>query len=133
MGTSSRNTKKIRRKDLRSWPWISGNHRSFNFNGARLSRTDTLNEFDETSYEFTPRIGTYLGENGPLEGKFSLFRMKSDVDGKTLDPDNEDTLRRLGAALGWDTRDSWNYLARGGRTSSSCGVPASGATATSGR
>ncbi len=96
-----------------SWPWISGNHRSFNFYGARLSRADTLNGFEETSYEFTPRVGTYLGEHGRLEGKFSLFRMKSDVDGKTLDPDNEDTLPRLGAALGWDSRDSWNNPRRG--------------------
>ncbi len=96
-----------------SWPWISGNHRSFNFYGARLSRTDTLNEFKETSYEFTPRAGTYLGEHGRLEGKFSLFRMKSDVDGKTLSSDNEDVLPRLGASLGWDTRDSWNNPRRG--------------------
>ena len=96
-----------------SWPWISGNHRSFNFYGARLSRTDTLNEFKETSYEFTPRVGTYLGEHGRLEGKFSLFRMKSDVVGKTLSPDNSDVLPRLGVALGWDTRDSWTNPRRG--------------------
>jgi outer membrane protein insertion porin family len=96
-----------------SWPWISGNHVSFNFNGARLSRTDTLNEFKETSYEFTPRVGTYLGEHGRLEGKFSLFRMTSDVDGKTLSPDNHDVLPRLGFALGWDTRDSWNNPRQG--------------------
>ncbi len=96
-----------------SWPWISGNHRSFNFYGARLSRSDTLNEFKETSYEFTPKVGTYLGEHGRLEGKFSLFRMRSDVDGKTLSPDNNDILPRLGASLGWDTRDSWNNPRQG--------------------
>jgi outer membrane protein assembly factor BamA len=65
------------------------------------------------SYEFTPGVGTYLGEHGRLEGRFSLFRMKSDVDGKTLSPDNKDTLPRLGLSLGWDTRDSWRFPRRG--------------------
>jgi outer membrane protein insertion porin family len=96
-----------------TWPWISGNHLSFDFYGARLNRTDTLNDFKETSYEFTPSVGTYLGEHGRFQGRFSLFRMQSDVDGKTLSPDNHDTLPRLGASLGWDTRDSWRYPRRG--------------------
>jgi len=95
------------------WPWVSGNHRSIDFYGARLHRADTLNDFEETSYEFTPTLGTYLGEHGRLSGKFSLFRMKSDVDGKTLDPDNYDTLPRLGFSVGWDTRDSWRFPRNG--------------------
>ncbi len=95
------------------WPWIGANHVSFDFYGARLNRTDTLNDFKETSYEFTPTVGTYLGEHGRLVGKFSLFRMKSDVSGKTLSPDNEDVLPRLGVSLGWDTRDSWRFPRRG--------------------
>jgi outer membrane protein insertion porin family len=92
-----------------TWPWIKANHLSFDFYGARLSRTDTLNDFKETSYEFTPSVGTYFGKHGRLSGKFSLFRMESDVDGKTLDPDNGDVLPRLGASIGWDTRDSWRF------------------------
>jgi len=96
-----------------TYPWIGGNHVSFDFNGARLNRFDTLNDFEETSYEFTPWVGTWLGDHGRLAGKFSLFRMKSDVDGKTLDPDNEDTLPRLGFSVGWDTRDSWRFPSRG--------------------
>ena len=95
------------------FPWIRGNHVSFDFYGARLSRTDTLNGFKETSYEFTPAVGTYLGEHGRLMGKFSLFRMESDVSGKTLDADNKDTLPRFGASLGIDTRDSWRFPRRG--------------------
>jgi len=92
-----------------SWPWISGDHVSFNFRGARLTRFDQLNDFHETSYEFTPQIGRYIGEHGRLKGKFSLFRMESDVDGKTLSPDNKDSLPRVGASFGWDTRDSWRF------------------------
>src|SRR5262245_10446566 len=91
-----------------TWPWILPHNRTtLDFYGARLKRTDTLNDFKETSYEFTPELSRYLGKHGRLEAKLSLFRMHSDVDGKTLDPDNKDTLPRAGAAIGWDTRDSW--------------------------
>ena len=96
-----------------NWPWISGDHVSLNFRGARLSRADELNGFQETSYEFTPQVGRYVGKHGRLKGKFSLFRMTSDVDGKTLSPDNHDTLPRLGASFGWDTRDSWRFPSTG--------------------
>jgi outer membrane protein assembly factor BamA len=97
-----------------TWPWIlPRNHTTLDFYGARLKRSDTLNDFKETSYEFTPELSRYLGRHGRLEAKFSLFRMHSDVDGKTLDPDNLDTLPRVGASLGWDTRDSWRLPRRG--------------------
>jgi outer membrane protein insertion porin family len=96
-----------------AWPWIRANHLSFDFYAAGINRTDTLNDFHEKSYELTPEIGTWLGEHGRLDGKFSLFRMQSDVDGKTLDPDNDDHFLRVGVALGWDTRDSWRFPRRG--------------------
>lgn len=90
------------------WPWIAGgNHLSLDLTAARRERDDTLNEFHETSHELTPWVGRYLGENGRAGAAFSLFTMKSDVDGKTLSPDNVDELVRIGVRLGWDTRDSW--------------------------
>jgi outer membrane protein insertion porin family len=95
------------------WPWIAGNHLSLDFYGARITRADTLNGFQETSYEFTPAVGTWLGDHGRLTGKFSLFRMESDTPGTTLDPDLRDVLPRLGVAVGWDTRDSWRFPSRG--------------------
>jgi outer membrane protein assembly factor BamA len=96
-----------------TWPWISGNHVSLDFNGGLLQRDDTLNGFREKSWEFTPWLGTWLGENGRLRGTVSYFRMNSDVDGKTLDPDNEDQFLRVAGSLGWDTRDSWRDPRRG--------------------
>jgi outer membrane protein insertion porin family len=91
-----------------SWPWIRGeDHLGVRLRAAHIVRQDTLNEFQETSDEITPRVSRYLGESGRLSGMFSYFRMTSDVSGKTLSPDNTDHLFRLGAALGWDTRDSW--------------------------
>jgi outer membrane protein assembly factor BamA len=89
------------------WPWIGGNHISFEFIGANLQRTDHLNEFDEHSQEFTPQVGRYLGRNGRITAQASLFRMSSNVDGITLQSDNQDELRRLGGSIGFDNRDSW--------------------------
>jgi outer membrane protein insertion porin family len=94
-------------------PWIAGNHLSFEFFGGERDRADVLNGFEEDSWEFTPKIGTWFGRHGRLQGSLSLFRMRSDVDGKTLDPDNEDQLVRVGGSIGWDTRDSWRQPRHG--------------------
>ena len=96
-----------------SWPWIRGNHGSFDFYGARYTRPDELRGFEETSYEFTPEVGTWIGDHGSARAKFSYFEMKSDTAGITLSSDNEDRLLRLGTAFGWDTRDSWRNPRRG--------------------
>jgi outer membrane protein assembly factor BamA len=96
-----------------TWPWITGNHVSGGLYFAHLRRHDELNQFEETSDEISPRLGTYLGEHGRLNGMFSLFRMRSDTPGKTLSDDNEDLLLRVGASAAWDTRDSWRSPRRG--------------------
>lgn len=96
-----------------SQPWIKGNHLSFDFFGGERERTNTLDDFREDSWEFAPWLGTWLGRHGRLRGTVSLFRMQSDVAGKTLDPDNEDHFVRFGLALGYDTRDSWRAPRRG--------------------
>jgi outer membrane protein insertion porin family len=96
-----------------SYPWISGDHLSLAVNYARLDRDDDLNGFRETSDEITPQIGVYLGRHGRLRGIVDYLGMGSDVDGKTLSPDNHDELFRLGAALGYDSRDSYRRPLRG--------------------
>jgi outer membrane protein assembly factor BamA len=98
-----------------SWPWIWGNHGSFDFYGARYTRPDELRGFEETSYEFTPELGTWIGDRAWVRAKYSYFEMKSDTAGVTLDPDGSDELLRLGVALGWDSRDSWRDPRRGGQ------------------
>ena len=96
-----------------NYPWITGNHVSVDFFGAHLERDDEVRGFNETSDEFTPWFGTYFGDHGRLAGTVSFFRMQSDIDGITIEPDNNDQLRRLGLRLGWDTRDSWRNPQRG--------------------
>jgi outer membrane protein insertion porin family len=90
------------------WPWITGDHRlGARLWAAHLDRYDTLNEFQEESTEFRPRVSRFLGENGRLAGELQLFKMRSDQPGETLSATNEDLLVALGVTLGWDTRNSW--------------------------
>jgi outer membrane protein assembly factor BamA len=89
------------------WPWIGGDHVGLALRAAHLVRDDKLDGFEENSDEVTPRLSRYLGRSGRLGGAFSFFRMRSDVSGKTLSPDDVDNLLRVSVALGWDTRDSW--------------------------
>ena len=80
---------------------------------AYLTRRDEIREFEETSWELMPWVGTYLGRHGRLQGTFGWFQMNSDKDGITLTPNNRDDLFRLGLRLGYDSRDSWRAPHRG--------------------
>jgi len=95
------------------WPWITGNHISMTMFAAHILRDDDVREFDETSDEFSPWVGTYVGRSGRLRAGYSYFHMKSDQAGITLSEDNSDSFHRLGAAAGYDTRDSWVNAHRG--------------------
>jgi outer membrane protein insertion porin family len=90
-----------------SWPWIAGDHISLDLVWQALERRNTFYDFEETSNEFTPWIGTYLGENGRLAGTVSYFGVESDVPGRTLNPSNRDDMYRIGAMTGYDSRDNW--------------------------
>ncbi len=90
-----------------TWPWLSGNHVSFEAYAARLTRFDVRNEFEEESDEVYARVGRYLGDHGRLSGRAWFLQMHSDVDGITLSPDNMDQLFGLYVTAGTDTRDSW--------------------------
>lgn len=96
-----------------TWPWIAANHLSFDSYAAHLIRDDGVRGFEETSTEVTNWVGTYLGRIGRASAGFSYFRMESDTDGITLDPDDADDLFRLGAVLGMDSRDSKRDPRRG--------------------
>jgi outer membrane protein assembly factor BamA len=89
------------------YPWITGNHLSLDLDLNHIVRADKLNDFEEDSWELTPWVGTWFGEKGRTKGMVGWFRMKSDVDGKTLDDDNVDDFFRMGGAIGYDSRDSW--------------------------
>jgi outer membrane protein insertion porin family len=90
-----------------TYPWIAGNHLSFDLTVKDLTRDDELNEFREHSYELTPWVGVYLGKHGRLKGTISWFQMHSDSTGRTLVSDGGDNLVSVRGSIGYDTRDSW--------------------------
>jgi len=96
-----------------NWPWITGNHVSFKLQAAHLIRENVILDFEENSDEITPWVGTFIGRHGRARLGVSWFQMNSDSAGITLSDDNTDNLHRVGAAIGYDNRDSWRNPHRG--------------------
>ena len=88
-------------------PWFRGNHISIDFTAAHLNRLNKLSAFEETSDEVTLSLGRYLAQIGRAKLILSYFGVGSDTDYHTLDPDNRDNFFRMGASLGFDSRDSY--------------------------
>lgn len=97
------------------YPWITGNHLSFDLVAAKVERDDDFLNFREQSIEFSPWVGTWIGEHFRFRGGFSYLQMKSAVDSVTIDPDKKDNLVRVGIAVGVDTRDRWRNPRSGWR------------------
>lgn len=90
------------------WPWITKDyHLSLDLDVSHLTREDKLNEFDEMSDEASPWVGRYVGDKGRIKGLVGYFHMDSNVDGITISESNSDHFLRLGASVGYDSRDSW--------------------------
>ena len=96
-----------------NYPWICGNHVSLDLDMYRIQRQNDLDGFGETAFEFSPRLGTYLGDRGRASVGFTYLKMQSDADGHTLGSDNGDVMYRVVASLGYDSRDSWGNPHRG--------------------
>lgn len=90
-----------------SYPWIARNHLSLDLDLSRIERLNELDGFRETSYEFSPWLGTYIGERGRAAAGIGYLRFESRENGHTLSADNSDDFLRIGARLGYDTRDDW--------------------------
>ena len=94
-------------------PWITGNHISLGLGAADLRRDDVLVGFREHSREFAALVGTWLGDRGRAGAAVSYFQMNADVPGVTLSRDGRDQFLRVGAHVGYDSRDSWRNPTRG--------------------
>lgn len=90
-----------------TYPWITGNHVSFDLSAADFRRLDPLNDFNEHSRELTPWLGRWIGERGRVAATLSFFQMNSDRDGITLAPDHQDNFMRAGVRVGYDSRNAW--------------------------
>ncbi len=90
-----------------NYPWIAHNHLSLDLDLSRIERLNELDGFRETSFEFSPWLGTYIGERGRAAAGLSYLRFESRESGHTLSADNADDFLQIGARLGYDARDDW--------------------------
>lgn len=94
-------------------PWMAGDHLSLDVDVSRIVRQNDFDGFEETSTEFTPRLGTWLGRHWRAAVAVSYLRFDADLPGHTLSGSATDHLHRIGASLGFDSRDVWSNPARG--------------------
>ena len=86
------------------------------WHSAKLSlreRFNKLDEFDERSLDLDARVGLRASEPWKIGAIFQVYRVGSDIDGITLDPDNHDTFVTFGGVAEYDTRDRWREPSRG--------------------
>jgi outer membrane protein assembly factor BamA len=88
-------------------PWFTTNSLFYNLRAALLERYDSLNDFNETSFELTPWMSYFLDKHTRVGGMLGYFKMNSDVDGITLSDDNGDEFGRAASAIIFDSRNSW--------------------------
>jgi outer membrane protein insertion porin family len=88
-------------------PWITGNHVSASVKAWHKTRDNVLLQFREITNLASFKLGTYLGENGRLQGGVTYYGLKSDRDSITLTSDNSDHILNVAFLLGYDSRDSW--------------------------
>jgi outer membrane protein assembly factor BamA len=94
-------------------PWMFGDHVSFDLDASRIVRQNEFDGFEERSTEFTPRLGTWIGDHGRASVAVSLLRFESDLAGHTLSATDTDDLLRIGGSVGYDSRDDWSNPAVG--------------------
>lgn len=94
-------------------PWMFGDHVSLDLDASRIVRQNDFDGFEETSTEFTPRLGTWLGDHGRAAVAFSYLRFESDLPGHTMSATDSDDLLRVGGSAGYDSRDDWSNPTHG--------------------
>ena len=94
-------------------PWFTTNRLRYTLRAALLQRYDTLNEFNEDSFELTPWMYYFLDQQTRVGLMAGYFAMRSDVDGKTLSEDNRDDFGRAGGGVAFDSRNSWRNTTSG--------------------
>ncbi|MCK5408321.1 MAG: BamA/TamA family outer membrane protein, partial [Candidatus Krumholzibacteria bacterium] len=89
-------------------PWVPGKSWLFgyNFEYFHRERTNVLDEFEESSDEVFLQVRRNLMHAVRFGPRLSFMSVKSDRDGKTLNPDNRDNIPGLGLFLELDTRNA---------------------------
>lgn len=85
--------------------WVVGDHIGYDLKYSHRDRRNELFGFNELSDEVFLEIAGRLGKRGRAGVPISFQSIKSDADGKTLDPDNRDNMLSVGGFIGYDSRD----------------------------
>lgn len=86
-------------------PWVFGDHVGYDLQYYHRDRRNELYEFDEVADEVFLIVSRYAGKRGRVGVLGSYQFLRSNTDGKTLDPDNEDNILSAGFMIGYDSRD----------------------------
>jgi outer membrane protein insertion porin family len=87
-------------------PWRPGRLVTFNGQASWQIRDNKADDFRENAVEIETQLMRNIGRSWRLGAAFDFVSMGSDKPDITLSPDNRDNLARLGAFVGYDTRDS---------------------------
>jgi outer membrane protein assembly factor BamA len=85
--------------------WVVGDHIGYDLSYFHRDRRNELYNFEEFADEVFLTFLGRLRRRGRLGVRTSFQSIKSDTDGKTLDPDNRDNILSAGIILGYDSRD----------------------------
>jgi len=88
-------------------PWFIGNRIGYSFEYYYRDRQNLVADFLETSHELVLDVNKAISEYWRLGGNFDYLDVRSDKDGVTLSPDNQDQVTRLGLYLAYDRKDAY--------------------------
>ena len=88
-------------------PWFAGNRIGYSLEYYYRNRENLLADFLETSHEFALELSAPVGEYFRFGGRLEYQDIRSDTDGATLDPDNQDQVTRMGFYLSYERKDAY--------------------------
>lgn len=111
-----------------SWPWITGNHISFDMEASHIVRENQIDNYNEVIDNFLIKPGTYIGKDFRLFGEFEFLRLENEgiIDSsskinkiaensfrKVTLGNRVDNMPSLGVSFVQDTRDSFTNPNKG--------------------
>jgi outer membrane protein assembly factor BamA len=88
-------------------PWFVGNRVGYSFEYYYRDRQNLVADFLETSHELVLDVNTAVSEYWRFGGNLNYLDVRSDRDGVTLSPDNQDQTTRIGLYLAYDKKDAF--------------------------
>lgn len=94
-------------------PWFAGKRLGYSLAYYYRDRQNLVADFLETSHEVVLNLSAPIGDYFRYGGHLEYQNVRSDRDGVTLSPDDQDQVARLGIYLVYDKRDAFIGTHRG--------------------